>query len=120
MARRRVVLQPPIRLTASAEQRPEDAARVGDDTRVVVFCTVYEAPTSGTVTINLQTIANVEDEDAAGTAWITAGTITYTTTPTSKRVILYYLGDAIRWKLTSPGSPTTFGLTAFFSDQGDP
>jgi|SRR3990172_8661960 len=114
MARQKVVLQPPIRLSAAATQSGIDALKVGNNRTGVVFADVY-AYGGTTYNVLIETLS--EDANTTGQfTWIQVASIAITSAASVKAAITD-LGEVVRWRVASMTGTNTFKLIVFFSDQ---
>lgn len=115
MARQRVVLQPPRSIAAGDTQLNEDAARVGQNRKGVVFADVYSGGGSSFV-LRIDTCSDLDSTAGGLASWIEIASKTLTGTG-SFSLVIDELGDAIRWRATGTGSGTV-GIVAFLTDKG--
>ncbi len=128
MARRKIVLQPPMELAASTTytQPDREAIEVNGQKTAVVFLEIYSnASSTGSATLNIQTATDTPpapfSHNAAGGFITPTGatfTIAATTVGTQIPITLSALGDLMKFSIT----PNTlngiirFSISVYFTD----
>jgi len=127
MARRRVVLQPPMEVPAGAtpKQDPQTAIQVGNAKTAVVVLDVYDVGSSGSATLEIETASATPP--APYTApdsglWVSPAGASFTISGggTGAQILSFaLLGDLLRWNITSNSfstNPIDLALTVYLID----